>query len=67
MSRRSPIPQRPHHILVYDEDWEFLLTYMKGKMGPSEAIRQITHQWCIRVRAKMEQRVDSINALEPLQ
>lgn len=58
MSKRSLLPQSPHHVLIYDEDWEFL-TQAYGKngakpIGVSPAIRQMVHAFCKRLRANIE-------------
>ena len=49
MTRRSPLPQTPHHVSIYDEDWEFIQTwYGSGapagrRLGASAAIREIVN------------------------
>ena len=59
MSRKADRPQRSRHILVYDEDWEFLHQMYgqgsRGQIGVGPAIRQMIHAWCKLVRAKAHQ------------
>jgi hypothetical protein len=48
MSRKGKLPQSPHHLLIYDEDWDFL-SELFGKnssrpVGVSYVIREIVHQ-----------------------
>jgi hypothetical protein len=48
MSRKGKLPQSPHHLLIYDEDWDFL-SELFGKnssrpIGVSYVIREIVHQ-----------------------
>lgn len=49
MSKKSTLPQTRHHILIYDEDWEYLeRNYGPGShgagIGISGAIRAVLHQ-----------------------
>ena len=58
MTRKALLPQRPRHILVFDEDWD----YLRDNYGPhsahpcgiSPAIRQIIHGYVRRLRAHEE-------------
>jgi hypothetical protein len=56
MTRKALLPQRPRHILVYDEDWDFLRdAYGPGSAKPvgiSPAIRTIIHAFCQRLRQR---------------
>ncbi len=65
MSKKSTRPQSRHHILIYDEDWEFLSqNYGPGShnaaLGISGAIRGIVHQRVQGMRAKMAGEVDKL-------
>lgn len=56
MSKRSEKPQTPRHILVYDEDWEYLkAAYDRNTgakpLGTSVAIRAIIHSFVRRLKA----------------
>lgn len=65
MSKKSTLPQSRHHILVYDEDWEFLQqNYGPGSaaaaVGVSGAIRAIVHQRVLGVKAKANGELDRL-------
>lgn len=55
MSRKSELPKSRHHIMLYDEDWEFLETnYGKSSgtpVGASAAISAIVHAKVRQLRA----------------
>lgn len=63
MSRKSVLPQSPHHILVYDEDWEFLKQVYgpqgENPIGISPAIRALIHTFVNRLKARTEQVLDA--------
>jgi hypothetical protein len=48
MSRKAKFPQSPKHVLIYDEDWEYLETRfgLAGlkPVGVSNVIRALVHQ-----------------------
>lgn len=56
MTRRSAKPQSPHHILVFNEDWELLLTaYGPGSpknLGVGKACQQIINRFCNQLRER---------------
>lgn len=62
MSRKTAIPQRPHHVPVYNEDWEFLETYCSAKadtkLSPGVVIREMVHKRIMGLREQMNQEVD---------
>lgn len=65
MPRQSPLPQSSHHILLYDEDWEWLQRYYgvnnhPNRLGASAAIREIVHDKIKERRALQEIAVDSL-------
>lgn len=67
MSKKAPLPYSRHHILIYDEDWEFLeKAYGKGSpheaLGISGAIRAIIHQKVLGLKAKINQQLDQQGA-----
>lgn len=68
MSKRAERPQSPRHILVFDEDWEFLeQTFGKTGVRPigvSVAIRKIIHQKVGEIRAELIRRVDAAQVAE---
>ena len=47
MSKRSRLPQSPRHVLVYDEDWEYLETRFGATgikpVGVSTVLRALIH------------------------
>ncbi len=62
---RTPLPSSRHHIMLFDEDWEFLnRAYGKpGGMhaiGVSEAIRAIVHAKVVSLKAKANSEYDRI-------
>ena len=63
MPKRAERPQRPRHILIFDEDWDFLTTHYgpasQNRMGVSPAIRQMVHAYCTKLRARMIQSADA--------
>jgi len=68
MSKRSVLPQARRHILVYDEDWEFLdSAYGKDSdkpIGVGVAIRQLVHASVLRIKAQMQQALDGASPVE---
>lgn len=64
MSRKTTLPQHRHHILVFDEDWEFL----QANYGPTSAqpvgvsviIRAVIHQRVLGLKAKAGKEFDLI-------
>lgn len=62
MSKKAILPQRARHIMIFDEDWEFIdkIYGMKSpsKLGVSEAIRTIVHKKCQAMRARYEGQLD---------
>lgn len=55
MSKKAILPESPHHVYYYDEDWEFLETRF-GKphginpVGISTVLREKTHVWVLQLR-----------------
>lgn len=65
MSKKSPLPQSRHHILVYDEDWDWLdRHYGRGaansEVGISGAIKAILHQRVLGMRALANKAMDQL-------
>lgn len=65
MSKKSVLPQSRHHILIYDEDWEWLERhYGKGsaasQIGTSGAIRAVLHQRVLGMKARANGIVDGL-------
>ena len=64
MSKKSLLPQTRRHILVYDEDWEFLQANYgpdsQSKLGVSEAIRKIIHQRVLGLKAQAQTEFDRL-------
>jgi hypothetical protein len=63
MPRRSRLPHSPHHLSIYDEDWEFLLELFGPNgvtpTGVSEVIREIVHRKVGAYRAQYRGRLDA--------
>jgi hypothetical protein len=66
MSKKSLLPQKPRHILVYDEDWEFIYEnygpYSESRRGTSSTIRDIIHIFVRRLKAKATDLQDAAGA-----
>ena len=64
MAKKALLPQSRRHILVYDEDWEFLEaeygTDSASKIGVSAAVRTIIHGYVVRLRAKATAEYDRL-------
>lgn len=64
MSRRLPLPQSRRHVLIFDEDWNFLNTWFGDsstvKTGVGPAIRAIVHQRVEYLKAKQAARLDEL-------
>lgn len=58
MSKKSILPQSSRHVMIFDEDWEFLrANYGPGspkEIGPSEFIRAMIHSAIGRIRNRAE-------------
>lgn len=56
MSKRSALPQSRKHVLVYDEDWEFLEReygrYSASHIGVSEVLRKMIHKWVLALKER---------------
>lgn len=54
MSKRAIADQTSRHVMIFDEDWEFILAnYGPGspkEIGPSEFIRTCVHSYIGRIR-----------------
>lgn len=57
--KRSSLPQSRRHIMVYDEDWEWLDRYYgkesDARIGTGAAIREIVHS---RIKALKQKAID---------
>jgi hypothetical protein len=63
MVRKSEIPQSRHHIMVYDEDWEFLAhAFGPGSakpIGAGKAIQILIHGYVTRIQATQAQKAEA--------
>jgi hypothetical protein len=71
MTKKSTLPQSRRHILVFDEDWEFLEQEF-GKqsahpIGVSEVIRMIVHARVTGLKMKANTEYDRIRDEMPVQ
>ena len=68
MSRKSELPQKPRHILIFDEDWDFLEqnygSASPGRFGIGPAIRQIVHAKVLQLRQQIIAKRDARTSLE---
>lgn len=62
MSRQNSRPASRRHILVYDEDWEWLMEHfgpMSGRpFGVGPSIREIVHKHVNGLRTRVQERID---------
>lgn len=65
MSKKSPLPQSRRHIMLYDEDWEFLEAeygiHSPSKVGAGTVVKLLVHQKVQQVKARANQAWDSRN------
>ena len=68
MSKRNPLPCVKRHIMINDEDWEWLEAnfgrHTANPIGPGAAIRTIVHSKVQALRAKVIERLDAISHRE---
>jgi hypothetical protein len=66
MSKRSAKPQRARHVVLLDEDWEYLNKLYgpqsSNPIGVSEMIRTLVHRACERLREAEEGKVQAMRA-----
>jgi hypothetical protein len=66
VSRKAELPQSSRHILIFDEDWEFLDRYYgrlsSSRLGVSVAIRKIVHRKVSELKAQMLAREDRMRS-----
>ena len=62
MSAKARRPQSRRHILVFDEDWEYLDaiygTASTNRLGVGPAIREVIHTYVSKLKAKTEAILD---------
>lgn len=67
MSRKSPLPQSRRHVMIYNEDWDWLERAYGGQtaanLGPGVAIRQLVHGRVLYMRAQENQAFDALSAV----
>jgi len=58
MVRKAELPQSRHHIMIFDEDWEFLTqAFGAGSskpIGPGNAIKTLVHGYVSKIKAQVE-------------
>ena len=66
MSKKAELPQTRRHVLVFDEDWNFLLeTYgAQGQkpIGVGAAIRRIVHAKVLALRDRQNRAIDELRS-----
>lgn len=60
MSRREAQPIVRKHLLIYQDDWDFLSEHFGDTTGISKAVRTIVHSWVGNLRARAEQTASPI-------
>jgi len=63
MSKKSRLPQSRRHILVYDEDWQFIHSLCgpdgaRADIGVGNFIRELVHSKVSELRAKYNSLLD---------
>lgn len=60
MTKRAARPQHARHVMIWDDDWEFIEAQFgrangPGSIGASGAIRALVHRWVgvLRSRARV--------------
>lgn len=63
MSKRSVLPQSRRHLLLYDEDWEFIEQRFCADNGntPGVLIREMLHRRVMELREKENQAVSAVS------
>lgn len=68
MTRKSDNPSSRRHILVFDDDWEFLERSFgpssESRLGVGPAIRQIIHIYVGNLRNNVQAKVDKLAKIE---
>ena len=66
------LPLAPHsrrHIMIFDDDWEFLITHFgpgsRNPIGASRCIQAMVRKECARLRGQMAQALDRAEPAEP--
>jgi hypothetical protein len=66
MSRKSALPQSRRHLMIFDEDWEFLDSqygmYSASKIGVGTAVKMLVHQRVMQIKARATELFDSRQA-----
>lgn len=70
MSKKTELPQTRRHVMIFDEDWDFLekaygLTSL-NKIGVSTAIRKIIHAKVSLLRERINVRLSAPGDAESL-
>lgn len=61
MSKKSPHPQSRRHVMIYDEDWEFLTQYWEqdpqARPSPGVAVRELVHKRVLALKEEINARL----------
>lgn len=64
MSKKAALPQSRRHVMIYDEDWEFLQQEFgqgsKSEIGVGVAIKTIVHAKVQDMKARANEAFDKI-------
>lgn len=66
MSKRKRLPASPRHIMIYDEDWEFLTNHFgrhtSRPLGAGPVVCEIIHS---RVKALKQKLIEALEETPP--
>ncbi len=68
MSRRAEMPQTRRHILIFDEDWDWLDAnyghYSSNRIGTGVAVRKLIHSHVRALRQRVQDNLDEASKAE---
>lgn len=63
MSKKSTLPQSRRHVMMYDEDWEFLTRYWEqdpqARPSPGVAVRELVHRRVMAMKEEINARLSN--------
>ncbi|MCK9361754.1 hypothetical protein M0Q28_06060 [Patescibacteria group bacterium] len=66
MSKKTILPTSRRHVMMFDEDWEWLEgqygANSPSKIGVAEAVRIVVHNFCKRQREAVNARIDAASS-----
>jgi hypothetical protein len=62
VSKKSELPQSRRHIMIFDEDWEFIDQYYgprsDSRLGTGTAIRNLIHRAVVHLKSEAQRLAD---------